>query len=242
MTPRATTLRIPQPCAESWAAMTPAASSRYCATCTKTVVDFTRMTDAEILTYLAQAGRAGTCGRVRADQLARPLRAAAPRQPWRAWLGALLAAISLVPLGGARAAGRTAPPVSLAAPPPGQEPAAPVRLAGPPPSGSYHLEGVVLDSHTNAPIAGATVLLDGSDNQVATDEHGKFVFPIVTTQARIVLLISAVGRETYRQEVALRAKPGPLTIRLATARVFLGGLGLVSPPPTLWQRVSRFFA
>jgi hypothetical protein len=223
--------------------MTPAASGRHCAACAKTVVDFTRMTDAEILNHLAQAGRAGTCGRVRADQLARPLRAAdaAPRQPRRAWLGALLAAISLVPLGAARAAGRTGPPVSLAALAPGQEPAAPVRRAGPLPTGSYRLAGVVLDIHTNEPIAGATVLLDGSDNRVATDEHGKFVFPIVTTQARIVLLISAAGRETYRQEVDLRAKPGLLTIHLATARVFLGGLGLVSPPPTLWQRVGRFF-
>ncbi len=237
-------LHLSQPCAESWAAMTPAASGRHCAACAKTVVDFTCLTDAEILTHLAQAGRAGTCGRVRADQLARPLRAAdaAPQQPRRAWLGALLAALSLVPLGAARAVGRTAPPVSLAAPAPGPKPTAPVRRAGPPPTGTYRLEGVVLDSYTNGPIAGATVQLDGSDSRVTTDEYGKFVFPIVTTQARIVLLVSAAGRETYRQEVDLRAKPGPLTIQLATAKVFLGGLGLMSPPPTLWQRVSSFFA
>jgi hypothetical protein len=96
-----TTLRIAQPCTESWADMTPAATGRHCAACQKTVVDFTHKTDAEILAALRQAA-GETCGRMRADQLGRPLvtPTAAPR--WRAWLGAALA------LGGVLGASRAA--------------------------------------------------------------------------------------------------------------------------------------
>jgi hypothetical protein len=87
------TIRIPTPCAESWAAMTPTGGGRHCAACQKTVVNFTQNTDAEILAYLAQAtGR--TCGRFRAGQLGQPRRLArqAGRSPhWQLWLAGLLA-------------------------------------------------------------------------------------------------------------------------------------------------------
>ncbi|MCI1188579.1 carboxypeptidase-like regulatory domain-containing protein [Hymenobacter sp. DH14] len=92
---RATTsLHIPQPCHESWDAMTPATAGRHCAACAKTVVDFTLKTDAEILAYLAGAASGRTCGRFAAGQLERPLQRAAPVAPaarWRAWLAALVA-------------------------------------------------------------------------------------------------------------------------------------------------------
>jgi hypothetical protein len=89
-----TSLRIPQPCHESWSAMTPTAAGRHCAACAKTVVDFTLKTDAEILAYLAGAANDRTCGRFAAGQLDRPLQRAAPVAPagrWRAWLAAAIA-------------------------------------------------------------------------------------------------------------------------------------------------------
>ena len=86
-------LTIPRPCSQSWAAMSPAAAGRHCAACAKTVVDFTRQTDAEILAYLAGAASNRTCGRFAAGQLERPLRRAAPAAPtrWRVWLAAAVA-------------------------------------------------------------------------------------------------------------------------------------------------------
>ena len=90
----ATSLHIPQPCSESWDAMSPAATGRHCAACAKTVVDFTLQTDAEILAHLAGAASGRTCGRFAAGQLERPLQRAAPVAPaarWRAWLAAAVA-------------------------------------------------------------------------------------------------------------------------------------------------------
>ncbi|MDO7850269.1 carboxypeptidase-like regulatory domain-containing protein [Hymenobacter convexus] len=88
-------LHIPQPCSESWAAMTPTTAGRHCTACQKTVVDFTQKTDAEILALLAGAAGGRTCGRFAAGQLGRPLQRAAPAAPmparWRTWLAAAVA-------------------------------------------------------------------------------------------------------------------------------------------------------
>lgn len=87
------TITVPQPCHEDWAQMTPADRGRYCAVCAKIVVDFSQLTDAELLLWLS-ASPAATCGNFRPDQLDRPLRLpAAPPPPlpaprWQAWLAA----------------------------------------------------------------------------------------------------------------------------------------------------------
>ena len=89
-----TSLHIPQPCAESWEAMSPTGTGRHCAACAHPVVDFTLKTDAEILAYLAGAAGGRTCGRFAAGQLERPLQRAVPVAPaarWRAWLAATVA-------------------------------------------------------------------------------------------------------------------------------------------------------
>ena len=64
-------IQIPEPCSQSWDEMSPEGSGRHCAACAKTVVDFTRMTDAQILEVLRNS--AGSCGRFTADQLGRDL-------------------------------------------------------------------------------------------------------------------------------------------------------------------------
>ncbi len=67
-------VQIPSPCHENWRAMTPALQGRHCGACAKTVVDFTRMSDAEVLAQLRRASKK-TCGRFRANQLDRRLKA-----------------------------------------------------------------------------------------------------------------------------------------------------------------------
>ncbi|MCR5888001.1 hypothetical protein LRS06_09455 [Hymenobacter sp. J193] len=92
--PARPTLSVPQPCHESWAAMTPTAQGRYCAACSKVVVDFTRMSDAELLAFL-QRQPATSCGRFTSQQLNRPLAVPAAHTPWRRWLAAAALALGL---------------------------------------------------------------------------------------------------------------------------------------------------
>ena len=91
----AISLQLPQPCAESWEAMTPTDAGRHCAACQHEVVDFTAFTDGELAAYLARPGKLA-CGRFRASQLGRVLLpAAVPVAGWRRWWGAVAAVLGL---------------------------------------------------------------------------------------------------------------------------------------------------
>jgi hypothetical protein len=61
-------LNIPEPCHENWQQMTPNEQGRHCLSCQKTVVDFTLMSDQEILNYISRA-TTSICGHFNNDQL-----------------------------------------------------------------------------------------------------------------------------------------------------------------------------
>lgn len=62
-------ISIENPCHEDWQGMTPQAQGRFCSACEKTVIDFSRMSDAEILQYFSQPRTEKVCGRFKSEQL-----------------------------------------------------------------------------------------------------------------------------------------------------------------------------
>lgn len=71
-------LSIPAACRQSWSGMQKLKDGRYCSACQKTVIDFTAMTDAELIKHFQQSATP-TCGRFTAEQLNRNL--LLPRKP-----------------------------------------------------------------------------------------------------------------------------------------------------------------
>ncbi|SHM27149.1 hypothetical protein SAMN05444266_107214 [Chitinophaga jiangningensis] len=68
---------IPSPCSKSWDEMEISGEGRYCDSCCKTVVDFTQLTDEQIITLISKhTGR--LCGHFNVSQLNRNL---LPMQP-----------------------------------------------------------------------------------------------------------------------------------------------------------------
>ena len=65
-------LSIPTPCHENWDIMLPNEKGRHCLSCQKTVVDFTNMTDTQIIGYF-QDYKSSTCGHFLHTQLNRPI-------------------------------------------------------------------------------------------------------------------------------------------------------------------------
>ncbi len=88
----ATYLYIHQPCHEDWDKMTPENKGRFCASCAKSVVDFSLMTDNEVLAHLSK-NTGNLCGRFDAEQLQRPLLETQlqPKKNWKYWLASLSA-------------------------------------------------------------------------------------------------------------------------------------------------------
>jgi hypothetical protein len=66
--------------------MIPEAQGRHCAACCKTVVDFTNMTDREMIAWLSSAGQ-NVCGRFAPHQLNQPLslQTVQPKNRWTGW-------------------------------------------------------------------------------------------------------------------------------------------------------------
>jgi len=62
-------ISIPKPCHENWNDMTPEQQGAFCKVCNKVVVDFSSMSDEEVIAYLEQKKEEKTCGRFRTSQL-----------------------------------------------------------------------------------------------------------------------------------------------------------------------------
>lgn len=62
---------IEEPCHEDWSRMKPEAQGRFCESCSKTVVDFSSMSDFSIVHYLEGKKNESVCGRFRPDQMER---------------------------------------------------------------------------------------------------------------------------------------------------------------------------
>src|SRR6187431_1091417 len=65
---RTLNLSIPTPCTEKWENFEPRPAGGFCMSCSKTVVDLTRMNDDQIIDFFKNKP-AHICGRLRAGQL-----------------------------------------------------------------------------------------------------------------------------------------------------------------------------
>lgn len=72
-------LTIPEPCHENWQQMTPTEQGRYCNACGKEVIDFSMMTDTEVLNYFTHITHDKVCGRALPSQLDRTI--TRPKEP-----------------------------------------------------------------------------------------------------------------------------------------------------------------
>jgi Secretion system C-terminal sorting domain len=72
-------LSIPKPCHQNWNDMTPEGQGRFCSSCAKQVIDFSAMTDTQLMLHFASSQAENVCGRVHPDQLNRAI--AIPEPP-----------------------------------------------------------------------------------------------------------------------------------------------------------------
>ena len=75
-------LQIPTPCHENWDHMSPVEKGRFCSSCQKQVVDFSRMSDREIAMFFKKPSTGSVCGRFMEDQLNRYIEIPKKRIPW----------------------------------------------------------------------------------------------------------------------------------------------------------------
>ncbi len=79
-------LSIPKPCHEDWDKMSPEDKGRFCASCSKTVMDFSSMSDRELAEFFKRPAlrraQGSVCGRFTNEQLNRDIEIPRKRIPW----------------------------------------------------------------------------------------------------------------------------------------------------------------
>ncbi|MEJ0103474.1 MAG: T9SS type A sorting domain-containing protein [Bacteroidota bacterium] len=75
-------LHIPTPCHEDWDNMIPVEKGKFCTSCQKPVIDFTGMSDAQVVSFFKKPSTGSVCGRFHEDQLSRDMRMPPKRLPW----------------------------------------------------------------------------------------------------------------------------------------------------------------
>ncbi|MBL7732480.1 MAG: carboxypeptidase-like regulatory domain-containing protein [Chitinophagaceae bacterium] len=75
-------LSIAEPCHENWDSMTPSQKGKFCGFCQKQVVDFTHMSDRQVIEFFKKPSTGSVCGRFITDQLDREMDIPKKRMPW----------------------------------------------------------------------------------------------------------------------------------------------------------------
>ena len=189
-------LAIPTPCNENWSNMSPDANGRFCSSCQKTVLDFTAMTDNEILQWFTNHEQGSACGRFRLDQLNRPISIPPQKKShWRYW-HYLIAGL----LFSSEVAAQSKPDSSKISQymPQGGEGRSLMgdTVIDEMPVRPDSLRGRLIND-THRPISFATVIY-GNKQVTVTDSAGYFSIPANGLTIHDTLTISLVGYETVQ--------------------------------------------
>ena len=202
------TIHIPQPCHEDWQQMTPVNNGRYCQSCAKQVVDFSLMTDQQVLNYLSTAA-SRVCGRFAEDQLQRPLQPAKQEKKKIWWVAAALPLLMV--FGRATAQKKKAPTKKVVAIPATWA----ARTQGlispkitPAPtvgdtviSTGTHISGRVITA-TGQPVAFTSIHVTNYPASAMADSAGYFTLQLHSVGDSISLEASAIGYENVRLPLA----------------------------------------
>ena len=249
-------LRIPQPCHEKWAEMEPDEKGRFCLSCQKTVVDFSTMTDRQVLEYFSNY-TGNTCGRFSSDQLNRDI-AVGVQKPtlWYKYVLSLFVPAMML-ANKAMTQGRIAlqRPVQTTSPARVVKDSVPVCVK-PTPEPDFRtmsgvmgavaeirvitIEGKVVDED-GTPIPFARISIKGTDKVTKTDVDGKFsIWP--SSMKKVTLEIGAVGFQLKE----VRVKVGDHTkspFMLVPMEPMVLGFVLSDykeTKPTIFQRFTNF--
>ena len=234
-----TNLHIATPCHEDWNQMTATDAGRFCASCSKQVVDFTAMSDTQILQFLA--GHKGElCGRFDGDQLNRPL-VEPTLSKKKSWYLALALPFSLFFQKGfgqkaPRTLGKMAPKVEQKSPEP-REVIVGAFVLPPVISEWVTLTGTLSDEK-GMPVRYGTVTIPGTRYSCVADSAGRFSMKMRRGENSVMLAVSAVGYEPMERRVSVEEAETDVALTLSTSEAVLDSVVVTSYDAIRCRRVT----
>ncbi|MFC4230835.1 carboxypeptidase-like regulatory domain-containing protein [Parasediminibacterium paludis] len=228
-------IHIPTPCHENWNAMTPEAKGRFCGSCAKVVVDFSVMTDNEVLNYLKK-NSSNTCGHFTSDQLDRPIieTQLQPNKTWRYWLAFITSLLVMLKQSNGQSQRNTNKLIGDTTIVTNDFKDIIVGKVAIKPN-EKKVVGRVVDEH-DKPILGASVIIKNTRTGVATDADGKFSFKVNTD--KVTVSVSCIGYTTKEFEVAANEEIKLIKLAMNEFSI-MGEVILVRPPKKRKSQIEK---
>ncbi len=236
-------LSLPTPCQEKWEDFTTTSTGSFCSACQKNVIDFTKMSDQELMQFFRrQNGK--TCGRFRQDQLKSYNLATSNNKSRTPFLSAMQASfLSLVLiLSGKHVAAQCGTKIPNMVMHQTENEKQDLKEVDNYDNKGIILRGLVKDEYGEL-FPGVSIVLKGTNRGVASDLEGKFEFP-EPLQKGDVLIISFITYETLEYVVTdetfveLDLPVGEVLILGAVA---VDGVYESKPKQSLWKRIANLF-
>ena len=193
---RKVNISIPKPCHENWEAMTPEDKGRFCSVCTKTVFDFTKASDKEIIEHLNKD--ANTCGRFASSQLNRDL--IIPKEKSSYWIIATATISSFLGIGSQTAYSQVKQDTI-------QTDKKLNKNIITTTNNPVTITGFVSDEL--GPIAGANVVVKGTTRGISTDYDGKYSIEVNEGE---ILTYNYIGFKTI--EIIVDSKKTIINVKM----------------------------
>jgi hypothetical protein len=212
-------LSIPKPCSEKWENFTPTQNGGYCGGCFKTVIDFTKMNDDDIVQFFKDK-QAHTCGRFRPDQLKGYAQTSLAKvSPGMMLLKAGFLSILFAIISKPASAQNNQPKSKTETV---QHPEKQTETVSSDTNGQ--VTGVVTSAEDGSALPGVNIVLRGTTTGTVTDFNGKFDFPTSLKEGD-VLVFSFIGLETKEFAVSKKIAANlniPLTLSLCMDMIMMG--------------------
>jgi hypothetical protein len=195
-----TSIYIPKPCHEDWNKMTPTQQGKFCGSCNKQVIDFSLMSDSQILNFLShQSGK--LCGRFDVEQLERPLVEPKIKKKKSWWMALTMPLLFLFDRSEAqdnKVVGDTTYNASYKI--------ESVQLIGAIakiiPDKRININGKVVDEN-NKPLSFVTIFQKGTTRATTTDSLGNFSINVMSYEDSVTLTASYIGFSSIEKRIKI---------------------------------------
>jgi hypothetical protein len=195
-----TSIYIPKPCHEDWNKMTRTQQGKFCESCSKQVIDFSLMSDNQILNFLShQSGK--LCGRFDAEQLQRPLVETKIKKKKSWWMALTMPLLFLFDRSHAQGTVAIIKPDTTVSPTFKQ-----LDIMGKlsyQPLQQITVKGKVVDEKDN-PIGFADIIQKGTKHGVMSDSSGSFSIDINSNDSLITLITSCMGFKAIEKQIDIK--------------------------------------
>ncbi len=183
------TIRVPEPCHEDWNKMTPRDKGRHCVACQKTVVDFTTLTDEQIVKTFESEGQ--LCGRFKKQQLNREVvLSRKDKNNYLSWAASGL--LAFLALGHQEAYAQGEPKTEQT--PSDTKPQVKGKTAVSVLQ-NHTISGNVIAESDGLPLPGANVFVKGTTRGTQTDFDGNFTIKVKKGEVLVISFISFRTKE-----------------------------------------------